>query len=178
MTTIETPPVVGEGLAAPAPPPPRVPPSTQRPPEPAQPEAAQTAYPETDIPFIDFDEEGARIIARTRIGGEVFDVPPMPAAAMAWYVKLQGTPLDDEQKAMELITEFIVRCFAPADQERVRAALSRSPVSLHGLMQKGGELMMASSGIPRVPPSSPSPGGLWTDGGISTVSGSAPGTPG
>jgi hypothetical protein len=102
----------------------------------------------------------------------------MPAAAMAWYVQLQGQPLDDEQKAMDLIREFIVRCFVPADQERVRAALDRTPATLHGLMRKGGELMMASSGIPPEPPSSPSPGGSWTDGGISTAPAPDWGSPG
>jgi hypothetical protein len=130
-----------------------------------------------DLPFIDFDEVPA-YVARTRIGGVMFLVPPMPASAMAYFVSLQDMPRDDDGKAIAALKEFIARCFDPAQRDDVRNALDDSPVTLPGLMRKGTELMMVASGVPPLPPSTTSPDGSSTNGGISTGPGSGTVAPG
>lgn len=128
--------------------------------------ALAAAQAEADaLPFIDFDD--VKPIAKTRIGGEIFLVPPMPVDAIEYYQQISTIRIDDPNvNALDVVKSFILRCLFPADRDRARAALDGTAISLKALMEKGGELIRISTAFPTELPSgwgsSSSPGSVGT----------------
>jgi len=126
-----------------------------------------------EVPLLDFDEGVVPIVARVKIAGEVFDVPPMPASAIEWFARIKDLRLDNlDQSPWDLLREFILRCMLPKDRDRCTKALDESSMTLEQLMERGGMLIRVATGFPTSPPSPSAPS--LSNGSGSTTGGTLP----
>jgi hypothetical protein len=135
------------------------------------------------VPMLDFDEDVVTVVCQVTIAGEVFDVPPMAATTVEYFMEIKDLDVDALGKdAFGVMRTFIVKCLMDADAERGMAALLRSRMTLRQLMERGGFLTQVASGFPTQPPSasalsSRNGGGSTTDDSLPAPVTGLPGPP-
>jgi hypothetical protein len=127
--------------------------------------------------MLDFDEDVTTVVCQVTIAGEVFDIPPMSAAVVEYFMQIKDLDVDQLGKdAFDVMRTFIVKCLLDEDAERGMAALLRSRMTLRQLMERGGFLTQVASGFPTQPLSDSESSSMNGGGSTTAASLPAPGT--